>query len=169
MNGNGGQVKKILKHLGFWEINQLYFWPSKGQTATQSQGVAKIQEYKIDYSTSQVPVSDKCPYVEPEIFRVLPHQILHQGPSSYRTISRTLREGEFSGEVFSFSTRLAHLQRINSPSATFPHVDTFPLALFLAYKGQPPHHGLPFLLTHKEEFPVHRSPKRAFLSVPILK
>jgi len=43
-------IKKILKHLGLWE-----FKPRPPPKAT---GPAKISEYSIDYSISQLPVSD---------------------------------------------------------------------------------------------------------------
>jgi len=51
-------IKKILKHLGLWEI--------KARPPPRVTGPLKIQEYKIDYSTSQLPVSDKWLYVDPD-------------------------------------------------------------------------------------------------------
>jgi len=38
----------------------------KGQTATQGNALPKAPEYYIDYTDSQLPVSDKWIYVEPE-------------------------------------------------------------------------------------------------------
>jgi len=51
--GNGGQVKKILKHLSLWQIKA-----RPPPTAT-----GKTREYHLDDSTSQLPSSDKCLYV----------------------------------------------------------------------------------------------------------
>jgi len=51
-------IKKILKHLGLWEI--------KARPPPKATGPAKIAEYSIDYSTSQLPMSDKWLYVDPE-------------------------------------------------------------------------------------------------------
>ncbi|MBK5101843.1 MAG: hypothetical protein JJE15_12745 [Desulfobacteraceae bacterium] len=51
-------IKKILKHLGLWEI--------KARPPPRVTGSPKIQEYKIDYSASQLPVSDKWLCVDPE-------------------------------------------------------------------------------------------------------
>jgi hypothetical protein len=53
-----GDHKKILKYLGLWEI--------KARPPPRVTGPVKIQEYKIDYSTSQLPVSDKWVYVDPD-------------------------------------------------------------------------------------------------------
>jgi hypothetical protein len=53
-----GVIKKILKHLGLWEVK-----PRPPPRVIVS---PKIAEYSIDYSTSQLPVSDKWLYVDPE-------------------------------------------------------------------------------------------------------
>ncbi len=58
-------IKKILKHLGLWEI--------KARPPPRAIVAAKNPEYHIDYSTSQVPVparrlsggSDNYLYVDP--------------------------------------------------------------------------------------------------------
>ena len=50
-------IKKILKHLGLW--NQ------KARPPPKATG-PPIQEYKIDYTDSQLPASDKWLYVDPE-------------------------------------------------------------------------------------------------------
>jgi len=42
-------IKKILKHLGLWEI--------KAKPPPRVTGPLKIQEYKIDYSSSPCPIS----------------------------------------------------------------------------------------------------------------
>jgi len=72
-------IKKILKHLGLWEINPPYFWRVKARPSPKATGPPKTKEYHIDYSTSQLPVaarhysrsgqaggSDKWLYVDPE-------------------------------------------------------------------------------------------------------
>jgi len=51
-------VKKILKHLGLWQI--------KPRPPPKATGLTKIAEYSIPYSTSQLPDSDKWLYVDPE-------------------------------------------------------------------------------------------------------
>ena len=51
-------VKKILKHLGLWD--------QKARPPSKAAGPPKIQEYKIDYTDSQLPVSDKWVYVAPQ-------------------------------------------------------------------------------------------------------
>ena len=48
-------VKKVLKHLGLWEI--------KDRPPPKATG--KAQEYHLDNSTSQLPASDKRFYVHP--------------------------------------------------------------------------------------------------------
>jgi hypothetical protein len=56
-------IKEILKHLGLWDI--------KARPAPRATVPPKIQKYKIDYFTSQLPVSDKCLYGDlayPETF-----------------------------------------------------------------------------------------------------
>lgn len=51
-------IKKILKHLGLWQVE-----PRPPPKATEP---TKIVEYSIDFSTSQVPASDKWLYVDPQ-------------------------------------------------------------------------------------------------------
>jgi len=56
-------IKRILKHLGLWEV--------KPRPPPKATGPPKPPEYHIDYSTSQLPVSDKWLYVDlkyPETF-----------------------------------------------------------------------------------------------------
>jgi hypothetical protein len=57
-------IKKILKHLGLWEVK-----PRPPPKATRP---TKRAEYGIDYSLSQLPVSDKWLYVDPESPDALP-------------------------------------------------------------------------------------------------
>ena len=47
-----------LKHLGLWEV--------KPRPPPKATGPAKTPEHTIDYSTSQLPASDKWLYVDPE-------------------------------------------------------------------------------------------------------
>jgi len=51
-------VKKILKHLGLWDL--------KARSPTKATGPPKSLKYTFDYSTSQLPDSDKWLYVDPE-------------------------------------------------------------------------------------------------------
>jgi len=51
-------IKKILKHLGLWD--------RKARPPPKPAALQKIHEYRIDYSDSQLPVSDKRLYVDPE-------------------------------------------------------------------------------------------------------
>jgi hypothetical protein len=46
-------IKKILKHLGLWQL--------KPRPPPKATGQTKIAEYSIDYSTSQLPVSKGLP------------------------------------------------------------------------------------------------------------
>jgi hypothetical protein len=46
------------KHLGLWQV--------KRRPPPKATGPTKIAEYSIDYSTSQLPASDKWLYVDPE-------------------------------------------------------------------------------------------------------
>ena len=57
-------IKKILKHLGLWQV--------KPRPPPKATGQTKIAEYSIDYSTSQLPASDKWLYVDPEYPEVYP-------------------------------------------------------------------------------------------------
>jgi hypothetical protein len=50
-------IKKILKHLGLWQI--------KARPPPRAIGAAKNPEYHIDSSFSQLPVSDNNLYVDP--------------------------------------------------------------------------------------------------------
>jgi hypothetical protein len=70
-------IKKILQHLGLWQIKPRP--PPKAtclraatcprvarRRAHRQAGPIKIAEYSIDYSTTQLPDSDKWLYVDPE-------------------------------------------------------------------------------------------------------
>jgi hypothetical protein len=57
-------IGEILKHLGLWEVNPLP--PAKAT------GQPRAPEYSTDYSTSHIPISDKCLYVDPEYPEALP-------------------------------------------------------------------------------------------------
>jgi hypothetical protein len=51
-------VKKILKHLGLWD--------QKARPPPKANTLPMAQEYNIDYTDSQVPVSDNFLYVDPQ-------------------------------------------------------------------------------------------------------
>jgi len=51
-------IKKILKHLGLWEIKQ--------RPPLKATGPPKPPEYRIDYSLSQLLGSDNWLYADPQ-------------------------------------------------------------------------------------------------------
>ena len=51
-------IKKILKHLDLWHV--------KPRPPPKATGPQETPEYRIDYSASQLPTSDKWLYVDPE-------------------------------------------------------------------------------------------------------
>jgi hypothetical protein len=51
-------IKKILKHLGLWEV--------KARPPPKAIGSTKVPEYSIDDSVSQLPLSDNWLYVDPQ-------------------------------------------------------------------------------------------------------
>ena len=55
---NEDVIKKILKHLGLWDI--------KARPPPKDKSPLKTSEYSIDYSSSQLPDSDKWLYADPE-------------------------------------------------------------------------------------------------------
>jgi hypothetical protein len=57
-------IKNILKHLGLWEVNPPEVWRVEPRPPPKAIGPPKVPEYSIDYSTPQLPVSDKWLYVE---------------------------------------------------------------------------------------------------------
>ena len=57
-------IKKILKHLGLWEV--------KPRPPPKATGPPKPVEHHIDYPISQIPVSDKWLYVDPEYPETFP-------------------------------------------------------------------------------------------------
>ena len=59
-------IKKILKHLGLWQINPPHFRRVKARPPPSATGPPKPPEYSIDYSTSQLPASDNHLYVDQE-------------------------------------------------------------------------------------------------------
>ena len=60
-------IKKILKHLELWG--------QKAGPPPNAISPPKIQEYKIDYTDSQLPVSDKWLYVDASIRKSNPPDI----------------------------------------------------------------------------------------------
>ena len=57
-------IKKILKHLGFWD--------RKAKSLPKATGPPKIPEYSTDYSDSQLLVADKWLYVDLEYPKAYP-------------------------------------------------------------------------------------------------
>ena len=56
-------IKKILKYLGLWEI--------KERPPPRANAPPKYEPY-IDYSDFQLPLPDKCLYVDPEYWETFP-------------------------------------------------------------------------------------------------
>ena len=48
-------IKKILKHLGLWEVNPPYLWRVKPRPPPKATEPQKTPEYSMDYSVSQLP------------------------------------------------------------------------------------------------------------------
>jgi predicted Zn-dependent peptidase len=61
---NENVIKKIPKNLGLWD--------QKASPPPKATGPPKIQKYKIDFSASQLPGSDKWLYVDPVYTDILP-------------------------------------------------------------------------------------------------
>jgi len=57
-------IKKILKHLGLWD--------QKARPPPKATDPPKIQESRLGFSASQIPVSDKRLYVDPVYREILP-------------------------------------------------------------------------------------------------
>ena len=57
-------IKKIIKHLGQWEIKQ--------RPPPKSSGLSKTLECSIDYSASQISAADKWLHVDPLYTESLP-------------------------------------------------------------------------------------------------
>ena len=55
---NEDMIIKILRHLGLWDI--------KARPPPKVKGLLTTSEYGIDYSTSQLPTSDKWLYLDVE-------------------------------------------------------------------------------------------------------
>jgi hypothetical protein len=65
-------IKKILKHLGLWEVNPPKGWRVKPRPPPKATGPPKAPEYSLDYSTSQLLVSDERLSIDPEYPETLP-------------------------------------------------------------------------------------------------
>ena len=104
-------IKKILKHLGLW--NQKARPPPKATRAP------KIHEYKIDYTNSQLPVSDKWLYVDQEYTETYPSgylkwknlHILYLGPGQYFLIL-----------LLSFNLSISKIYSTNQKKIRYPKV-----------------------------------------------
>lgn len=59
-------IKKILKHLGLWEINQRPPPKATCLRAVTHRQAGPPTDYSIDYSVSQLPGSDKWLYADPQ-------------------------------------------------------------------------------------------------------
>ena len=67
-------IKKILKHLGLWDI--------KTRPPPKATGQPKVPEYSIDSSVSQLPASDKWLYFDPEYPEAFPFDLeAHDRPA----------------------------------------------------------------------------------------
>ena len=107
-------IKKILKHLGLWEI--------KARPPPRVTGSPKIQEYKIDYSASQLPVSDKWLCVDPEYREGYPRLIFQIG----------LRFGEeaSSGEMYNLFSRICRpFHEYMATALPSPPLNAFPSSI----------------------------------------
>ena len=56
-------IKKILKHLGLWD--------QKARPPPKANSPSMTPEYQIDYTDSQLPVSDNFLYAEGHVFSVM--------------------------------------------------------------------------------------------------
>ena len=65
-------IKKILKHLGLWEVNPPEVWRVKPRPPPKANSPPMTPEYHIDYTDSQLPVSDNYLYVDPQYQEVYP-------------------------------------------------------------------------------------------------
>jgi hypothetical protein len=59
-------VKKILRHLGLWDQNPPYLRRVKARPPPKVNSPPMTPEYHIDYTDSQLPVSDNYLYVDPQ-------------------------------------------------------------------------------------------------------
>jgi hypothetical protein len=60
-------IERILKHLGLWEVNPPHFRRAKPRPTPKATGPPKPPQYHVEYSTSQLSVSDKWLYVDPVV------------------------------------------------------------------------------------------------------
>ena len=61
---DGQVIEKIPKHLGLWDINPPYFWRVKARPPPKT--TVPLPDVRIDYSDSQLPLSDNYLYVDPQ-------------------------------------------------------------------------------------------------------
>ena len=149
-----GCLKKILKHLGFWD--------QKTRPPPKATGPSKIQEYQIDFSTSQLPVSDKWLYVDPEYPEVYPPlwRVISPDFESLRWV-----DGIVLPKFNQFPYLLVKIKRLGHRLG----IRALPqFALNSASELPPQHHVVKFSLTHKEKYAYTLSPKSDFLSYMII-
>ena len=65
-------IKKILKHLGLWDVKACPPSVWRARPPPRPNAPPKALEYYIDYTDSQLPVSDKWLYVDAEYPEVYP-------------------------------------------------------------------------------------------------
>jgi hypothetical protein len=68
-------IKKILKHLGLWEVNPPEVGRVKPRPPPKATGPLKTVEHHVDYSVSQVPASDMW-LAEGHVFSVIDPEYL---------------------------------------------------------------------------------------------
>jgi len=134
VKGNGGQVKKILKHLGLWEVKpRPVCMPRTGRPLPRATGPQKTPKYSMDYSVSQLPLSDKLAICGPGVSRGLPAS--GGPPRLIFKIGLRLGEptpwrgGEFRGDVYLFSSNCRLFHEYIAPALPFPPLKVLPLSI----------------------------------------
>ena len=127
------QFYSIWKHLNaikFWiqKLKHLGLWFIKARPLPRAAGPPKIQEYKIDYSTSQLPEFTRRPVegsnnvvtCRPGVSRGLPRLISGLEESSY-CISRSLAETAIILEIDHFQVFVCKSE-FSSASQTYDRI-----------------------------------------------
>ena len=121
-------IKKILKHLGLWEV--------KPRPPPKAIGPPKTVEHHIDYSVSQFPASDKWLYVDPVYPEIFPSWFFSKGRDRWTPILGFLRFHAFS--VQSSPRCCLHSHSLARPRSPFE-----------AHEIKPQHPAAKFFLIHK--------------------
>ena len=142
-------VKKILKHLGLWD--------QKARPPPKANSPPMTPEYHIDYTDSQLPVSDSYLYVDP------------QYPETYT--AWFLKNRWVQGIALPESPRFSPLPAWSSPDSLSWHLHPSQPRLkrdsqfqAASYPHNPAGGKVDFGLTHKAESPIVCPQKRGFLS-----